>query len=58
LGTKNKLNYKARGMHCVLDNGYTQHLTRDQGMFNSINRSGKDELESITFGDNGMAKVK
>ena len=33
-------------------------MTEDQGMFNSIDTSGKDEFESITFGDNGKGNVK
>jgi hypothetical protein len=36
----------------------TQHLFGDEGMFNSINISGKHELESITFSDNDKGKVK
>jgi hypothetical protein len=33
-------------------------MTGDARMFNSINTSGNDGFDSITFGDNGKGKVK
>jgi hypothetical protein len=33
-------------------------MTGDSRMFNSINTSGNNEFDSITFGDNGKGKVK
>lgn len=36
----------------------TQHLFGDEGMFNSINISGKYELESITFVITTKARLK
>ena len=42
----------------MLDSGCTQHMTGDSRMFNSINTSGNNEFDSITFGDNGKGKVK
>ena len=42
----------------VLDSGYTQHMTGDARIFNSININGNDGYNSITFGDNGKGKVK
>jgi hypothetical protein len=33
-------------------------MTSDARMFNSINLSGNDGYDSITFGDNGKGKVK
>ena len=44
----------------MLDSGCTQHMTEDARMFNSINSSGNDGYDSITFGDsdNGKGKVK
>ena len=52
------MNYKAGGRHWVLDSGYTQHMTGDSRMFNSINTNNNDGIHSITFGDNGKDKVK
>ena len=52
------VNYKARGMHWVLDGGCTQHMTGDAGMFNSINTNDNDGYDSIIFGDNGNGKLK
>ena len=52
------VNYKARGMHWVLDSGCTQHMTSDPKMFNSINENKSNGINSITFGDNGKGKVK
>jgi len=42
----------------VLDSGCTQHMTGDSRMFNSINASDDNRVDSITFGDNGKGKVK
>lgn len=42
----------------MLNRGCTQHMTRHQEMFNSIDIIGKYEFQSITLGDNGMDKVK
>ena len=42
----------------MLDSGCTQYMTSDARMFNSINTSGNDLFDSITFGDNGKGKVK
>jgi len=42
----------------VLDSGCTQHMTNDSRMFNSINTSDDNGVDSITFGDNGKDKVK
>ena len=33
-------------------------MTGDPRMFNSINESKSNEIDSITFGDNGKGKVK
>jgi len=33
-------------------------MTGDARMFNSINTSGNNQFDSITFGDNGKVKVK
>jgi hypothetical protein len=33
-------------------------MTSDSRMFNSINTSDSNEIDSITFGDNGKGKVK
>jgi hypothetical protein len=33
-------------------------MTGESSMFNSINTSGNQEFDSITFGDNGKGKVK
>ena len=41
----------------MLDSGCTQHMTGDSRMFNSINTNSNDEVDSITFGDNGKGKV-
>jgi hypothetical protein len=41
----------------VLDSGCTQHITGDSRMFNSINTSDSNRVDSITFGDNGKGKV-
>ena len=37
----------------MLDSGWTQHMTGEARMFNSIDTSGNSGFESITFGDNG-----
>ena len=42
----------------MLDSGCTQHMTIDSRMFNSINTSDNNRVDSITFGDNGKGKVK
>ena len=42
----------------MLDSGCTQHMTGESSMFKEINASGKQEFDSITFGDNGKGKVK
>ena len=42
----------------MLDSGCTQHMTGDPRMFNSINENKSNEIDSITFGDNGKDKVK
>ena len=42
----------------MLDSRCTQHMTEDARMFNSINSSGNNDYDSITFGDNGKGKVK
>ena len=42
----------------MLDSGCTQHITGDPRMFNSINESKSNGIDSITFGDNGKGKVK
>ena len=42
----------------MLDSGCTQHMTGDSRMFNSINESKSNGIDSITFGDNGKGKVK
>ena len=42
----------------MLDSGCTQHMTGDSRMFNSINESKSNGIDSITFGDNGKCKVK
>ena len=42
----------------MLHSGCTQHMIGDARIFNSINTSGNDEFDSITFGDNGKGKVK
>ena len=53
-----QVNYKAEGRYWVLDSGCTQHMTGDATMFNSINTTGNNDCDSITFGDNGKGKVK
>ena len=42
----------------MLDSGCTQHMTGDLRMFNSINTSDNNGVESITFRDNSKSKVK
>ena len=42
----------------MLDSGCTQHMTGDSRIFNSINPNVDNGVDSITFGDNGKAKVK
>ena len=42
----------------MLDSVCTQHMTGDSRMFNSINTSDSNGVDSITFGDNGKDKVK
>ena len=42
----------------MLDSGCTQHMTGDLRIFNSINESKSNGIDSITFGDNGKGKVK
>ena len=42
----------------MLDSGFTQHMTSDSRMFNSINTNESNGVDSITFGDNGKGKVK
>ena len=42
----------------MLDRGCTQHMTGDSRMFNSINTSDSNGVDSITFGDNSKDKVK
>jgi hypothetical protein len=42
----------------VLDSGCTQYMADDSRMFNSINTSGSNGYDSITFGDNSKGKVK
>ena len=42
----------------MLDSGCTQYMIGDSRMFNSINTSGNNEFDSITFGDNRKGKVK
>ena len=42
----------------MLDSGCTQHMTGDPRMFNSINESKSNGIDSITFGDNSKGKVK
>ena len=42
----------------MLDSGYTQHMTGDSRMFNSINSNDDNGIDSITFGDNSKGKVK
>jgi hypothetical protein len=42
----------------VLDSGCTQHITGDSRMFNSINTSDSNRVDSITFGENDKGKVK
>ena len=42
----------------MLDSGCTQHMTSDSRMFNSINESKSNGIDSITFGDNSKGKVK
>ena len=42
----------------MLDSGCTQHRTGDSRMFNSINANDSNEIDSITFGDNGKGNVK
>jgi hypothetical protein len=53
-----KVNYKARGNHWVLDNGCTQHMTRDMRMFTQMSEQGCSNYDSITFGDNRKGNVK
>ena len=40
----------------MLDSGCTQHMTGDRKMFNSINENKSNGIDSITFGDNDMAR--
>ena len=42
----------------MLDSGFTQHMTSDPRMFNSINKNKSNGIDSITFDDNGKGKVK
>ena len=42
----------------MLDSGCTQHMTGDSRMFNSINTSDNNGIDSIKFGDNDKGKVK
>ena len=42
----------------MLDSGCTQHMTGDGRIFKSINTSGNDHADAITFGDNKKGKVK
>jgi hypothetical protein len=42
----------------VLDSGYTQHMTSDSRMFNSIKLNDGDGVQIIIFGDNRKDKVK
>jgi hypothetical protein len=52
-----KVKYKSGGWHWVLDSGCTQHMTRNERMFTSIDNEGSD-CDKITFGDNSKGKVK
>jgi hypothetical protein len=51
------VNYKSGGRHWVLDSGCTQHMTKNERIFTSIDNKGS-ECEKITFGDNRKGKVK
>ena len=42
----------------MLDSEYTQHMTDDPRIFNSINENKSNGIDSITFDDNGKGKVK
>ena len=42
----------------MLDSEYTQHMTDDPRIFNSINENKSNGVDSITFGNNGKDKVK
>jgi hypothetical protein len=42
----------------MLDSVYTQHMTSNLRMFNSINSNDDNGIDSITFGDNGKGKVR
>ena len=42
----------------MLDSGFTQHMTGDPRMFNSINENRSNGIDSITFGNNDKCKVK
>jgi hypothetical protein len=41
----------------MLDSGCTQHMTRNERIFTSIDNEGL-ECDKITFGDNSKSKVK
>jgi hypothetical protein len=51
------VNYKSDGRHWVLDSGCTQHMTKNERMFTSIDNAGS-EYDKITFGDNSKVEVK
>ena len=42
----------------MFDSGYTQHMTGDSRIFNSINKNKSNVIDSTTFRDNGKGKVK
>ena len=42
----------------MLDSGCTQQMIDDSRMFNSINTTDSNGVDSITFDDNGKGKVK
>ena len=47
------MDYKAGGIHWVLDSGCSQHMTGDDSMFTSL----EDPGDHVTYGDNSRGRV-
>jgi transposase InsO family protein len=52
-----KVNYKAGGIHWVIDSGCTQHMTGNPLMFTSLDED-VDEQDKITLGDNSIGNIQ
>ena len=52
-----KVDYKAGGIHWVIDSGCTQHMTGNPLMFTSLDED-VDEQDKITLGDNSIGNIQ